>query len=645
MGLVDVGVHADPTGACRPPLQTSSRSRRLASLTILRAHLDRAVTVRISSTAETSLSFCLGFALESDLDSAQGDGVIRYEPEDRPPGAVTVGVGLQMAIVTVPTVVLQVVIFTRIAEQPDSYVAWAATATLIVSGLATVLQAARVGRFGTGHLLVMGTSGMFIAVCIEALRLGGPSTMASLIVVSSLFQFVVAARLSWMRRVFSPIVAGTVIMLVAVTVVPALYTTMVRVPEGTASAGAPATALATLVTVTVLVLRGSPVWRLWSPIIAIAVGCAVAALFGIYDIEAVREAPWVGFAAGSWPGFDLTPSADFWALLPAFVVVTVVGAVETLGDGIAVQQFSRRAPRATDFRIVQGAINADGVGNLLSGLMGTLPNTTYSTSLSLAEVTGVAARRVGVVIGGAMVAMAFFPKITALLIAIPGPVAGAYVLVLIALLFVHGMRLVVAEGLNHRTAAVVGVSFWVGDGFQNKWIFPDFLGDGFAGVLFGNGMTAGAIVAVAMAGFMELTGARRRRLRVRLDTKSLQKVTEFLEAHAANARWNQPSIQRLTAAGEETLDILSQHGAKAPADTPRRLAVTSRINANSAVVEFATLIDGENLEDQLAYLNDLPTAPDDREVSFRLLRHYASTVHHRQYHGIDIVEITVHQTN
>ena len=53
-----------------------------------------------------------------------------------------------------------------------------------------------------------------------------------------------------------------------------------------------------------------------------------------------------------------------------------------------------------------------------------------------------------------------------------------------------------------------------------------------------------------------------------------------------------------------------------------------------------TSLEGENVEDHLAYLNELPPVPDEREVSFRLLWHYASAVHHQKYHGLDI--ITVH---
>ena len=94
--------------------------------------------------------------------------------------------------------------------------------------------------------------------------------------------------------------------------------------------------------------------------------------------------------------------------------------------------------------MVQGPLNADGAGNLLSGLVRTLPNTTYSTSISLAEVTGIGSRRVGIIIIGALIAMAaFFPKVAALVIAIPTPVAAAYLTVLLGMLFVQGMKIVI----------------------------------------------------------------------------------------------------------------------------------------------------------------------------------------------------------
>ena len=264
-------------------------------------------------------------------------------------------------MIIVAPVVLTVVIVARIAAQPDGYISWAVFAALMIAGATTALQAARVGRVGAGHVLIMGTSGAFIAVCVAALMEGGPTMMASLIVVSSLFQFALAARLSLLRRIFTPAVSGTVIMLIPVTVMPLVFDSLKDVPDGASPAAAPATAVATLVVIAALILRAPPALRLWSPLIGIVVGCSVGALFGLYDTAHVLEAPWVGAPLGAWPGFDLTPDAKFWALLPAFVVVTLVGAIETIGDGVAIQRVSQRTPRATDFRVVQGALNADGV--------------------------------------------------------------------------------------------------------------------------------------------------------------------------------------------------------------------------------------------------------------------------------------------
>ncbi len=77
-------------------------------------------------------------------------------------------------MVILAPVVISAVLIGRAANQPNSYLNWVAFAALLISGVSTVLQAARVGRIGAGHVLIMGTSGAFIAVCITALVQGGP---------------------------------------------------------------------------------------------------------------------------------------------------------------------------------------------------------------------------------------------------------------------------------------------------------------------------------------------------------------------------------------------------------------------------------------------------------------------------------------
>ena len=148
----------------------------------------------------------------------------------------------------------------------------------------------------------------------------------------------------------------------------------------------------------------------------------------------------------------------------------------------------------------------------------------------------------GVAVEVIFVVVAFSPKIAALVIAIPGPVAAAYVTILIGLLFVQGMKIIIDDGIDHRKATVAGLAFWIGAGFQNGWILPNLLGDGFLAVLLGNGMTSGAVVAVVMIVFLELTRPRRRRLQIALDSEALPEIDKFLRGYASRAGWNPDSL-------------------------------------------------------------------------------------------------------
>ena len=565
---------------------------------------------------------------------------IRYEPNERPPHMLAFGLGFQAALLCLGGVVLTPAIVIRAAGQSETYLSWAIFMAVVVSGISTILQAVRVGRFGAGHVLIMGTSGAFIAVCVTALTEGGPALLATLIVASALFQFLLAARLSLLRRIITPVVSGTVIALIAVTIVPIVFDMLDDLPADAPAGAAPACAAATVGAIAALALRATGAWRLWAPMIGIGVGCVVAALFGVYDTDRVAAAAWIGTPTTAWPGFDVRFDARFWLLLPAFVFVTLVGAIETIGDSVAIQRVSWRTPRATDFRTVQGAVNADGMGNLLSGLAGTVPNTTYSSSLPLAELTGVGARNVGVAIGLVFIGLAFLPKVTALLLAIPGPVVAAYLLVLLALLFIQGMKLVVQDGVDYRKSIIAGLAFWIGLGFQNQLIFAEQLGETWGGLL-GNGMTAGGLTAMVLTLFVELTAARRRRLDGPLNAKVLPEIDALLRDLAGRLGWNADSAERLCSAGEETLVSLVRQEEEAADVAGRRLRVVARNDHGTAELEFIAAVGETNLEDRMVLLTDQTDTPNERELSLRLLRHYASSVRHQQYHDIDIVTVRV----
>ena len=574
---------------------------------------------------------------------------VRYEPPDRPPTPLAFGIGLQQAALCVAGIVLTPAIVIRAAGGDEGYLIWAVFAALFVSGVTTILQAVRLGPIGAGYPLLMGTSGVFIAVSTTAIAEGGPGMLATLVLISAGGQFLLASRLALLRRIVTPTVAGTVIMLIAVTVMPMIFDLLKQVPEDAAPSAGPVSSAVGLLVIAGLAMRATGWLRLWAPVMGLGAGCAVAGVYGLYETAGVAEAAWFGVPnVAAWPGVDLSFDGTFLALLPMFLIATWIGAIETVGDATAVQGVAWRKPRATDYREVQGAVAADGVGNVLSGLAGTVPNTTYSSSIAMAELTGIAARSVGVWIGVVFIVVAFSPKFAAVLLAIPGPVVAAYVTVLLAMLFVLGMRMVVRDGVDYRKAVVVGVAFWIGTGFQNEVIFADQLG-GLWGDLLGNGMASGGLVAVLLTLFMRLTSGRRQRIETALSAESVATLDAFLQEFATRHGWSEDAAARLRSVGEEALHCLigapeegeEEREGQVCTGESRRLLVTVHAEGGSAELEFLAAPGQRNLEDLLVLLPVTPGDAVERDLSLRLLRHHAASVRHQQYHSADILTLRV----
>ena len=576
----------------------------------------------------------------SEASSRRGP-TVRYQPDEHPPAALALGCGLQLVILGVASIVLIPTIVIRAAGGSEAYLSWAVFSAVAISGVCTALQAVRVGRIGAGYVLAMGPAGAFIGLSAAALAEGGPALLGTLVVASSLLPIVISTRLSLFRQLLTPTIVGTVNMLIPVTVLPVVFSRMHQTPDEAPALGAPLTALATMLVIIGISLKGTATLRLWAPVIGVVSGSLAAGAFGLYDLGRVAEAPWVGMPRGGWPGVELDVGPTFVGLLPAFVFVALIGAIQTITSAVAIQRASWRRPRAVDYRAVEGAVAADGVCKLVSGFAGIMPTQTIGISVPTVDITGVGARRVGIAAGAILIALAFLPKALALVLAIPGPVAGAYLTVVMALTFVRGMTEIVQGGIDHRKGLVAGVAFWVGAGCQNGMIFPAVLSD-VAGGLLQNGITTGGLVAILMTLFLEATAPRRSRIEVELDVSVLPKIREFLGAFASRSGWDARMLQRLEAAGEETLLTLTGQDEHDEKRRPRRLFLSAQQQAGGAVLEFVAAVGEENVQDRIALLGE---RPDDllmeREVSLRLLRHIASSVRHQQFHETDIVTVRV----
>ena len=566
---------------------------------------------------------------------------IQFEPEEPCPPLIALLIGFQGAALVLAPTVLNVAIAIRSSGLDDGYLTWSVFSAMVICGAITALQAFQLRRFGAGHIVLAWPAAMFIAIMVATVSAAGLATFASLMVVCSLIQIALAWWLPTLRRIVTPAVSGTVTMLIAVSVLPIAFDTVGDLPADAPTAAGPVIAGATLLVSVIVALRASGRWRLVAPFSSILVGCAVAAAFGVLDGDRIADASWFGIPEVPDLSVDLTPNKEFWVLLPSFAVLTLVLGLKTISDGVVIQQGSRRRPRAIEFRQIQGMVSVNGVGMLLGGITGTLPTMANSSySLSLINLTGVAARRVGVGVAIVSVSLALFAKFTAVLLTIPGPVLGAYLMLAMGMLFVSGCQTVLRDGMDSRRMLVVALASALGLGLHGHPLSRDLFGDEY-GELLGNGVTIGAIAAIGMTLVIEAMSTRRSRLEVTLDSASIPMIDEFLARLASKLGWNEASTLRLRSASEETLASLLSQEVSAEASVSPRLSISARPQGTMVELEFVATTRQENIEDQLAFLADEVAVPSVDDLSLRLLRFHASAVRHQKFHGVDIVTVQV----
>ena len=554
---------------------------------------------------------------------------------------------MQFSMIASATLLVTPVVVAKESGGDESYLIWMVFASLLVVGVSTLLQVRRLGPAGAGAVLPMFTAAFAIPFCITALVDGGPATLTTLIIASALFQLVISKWLFVLRRVVTPIVSGTVIMILSITLASVVFALLDDAAQEEPAA-APLTALVTLVIVVALTLRGTPTMRLWAPVIGIAGGCAAAAGLGIYDIDRVTEAAWVGVPS-EWPGLGLDFSVDFWVLVPSFLFLGVIISIQVNGEAISMQRVSSREPRAIDFRRVQGALAGAGMGNLLSGVAGGVPLVINPGAVAFTQITGVASRRIGYVIGVVFILVAFVPKVSGLLSTIPGPVMAGYLILVVGTLFVDGARTVIQNEPNRSRLMVAGISFWIGASFQFALFNLPDLGP-VVGALLKSAVTTGGVSAVLMIVFLELTSHRRMRLQSKLHIDSLPELTQFIHRFSDSRHWNDAMKDRLSAVAEETLLTLAPIDFEAELEDladeaegdGRQLVVLASSDGPTADLEFIGGGNDDNLEDRIRQMQDHEEeTPLDTEISLRLLRRYASSVRHQQFHDTDIITVRV----
>jgi NCS2 family nucleobase:cation symporter-2/xanthine permease XanP len=571
-----------------------------------------------------------------------GNPNIRYEPHEKPPHLLAAALGGQVVALIVSGILITPLTVARAAGLSAEETSWVVFAALLAAGLSTWLQISRLGRIGSGYVLFVGSNVAFVSVATAAIKAGGLPLLATLGSLSALSSFLFTWKLGTLRRLLTPAVGGTVTMLMAISVAPVVWGMLGRVPAGFETGPvAPAALLCTLIPVILISLYGKGLLRLWAPLIGVAIGSLVAYGLGMVNLDKVHAAPWIGLPVVGWPGLSFDFSPAFWGLLPAFVLISLVACLETFADGTTVQRASHRTERPIDFRAVQGAINADGAGSFLAALLGTVPNTVYSSGVAVMELTGVAARRVGFWGGLFMVMLAFSPKVAAVIGAIPSVVAGSFILVLIALLFGNGLRMVTEGGLEFEEGLAVCLAFWIGLGFQGGHLFNDRLPE-WTQVFLSNSTTSGALVAMTMMGLLSLRRRSRDRVSLPLAAASIAQVRPVVHAFSARLGWDAAAEGRLMLACEESLlFLLERRMGTEPAATRERVHLSFTAVDGEAEVELVCAPSDVNVQAAVASLPETGESDPEADLSLRLLRAMTREIRHLQYHGVDYLMLRV----
>ncbi len=172
----------------------------------------------------------------------------RYEAHENPPFLATLGYGFQFSLLASATLLVTPVIVAKASGRDDSYLLWMVFSSLIVVGITTLLQVRRIGPVGGQAVLPMFTAAFSIPFCITAVVDGGPATLAMLVVVSGICQLIISKWLFILRRLVTPTVGGTVMMILSITLASVVFALLDEASTVEPTA-ATTTALATLLVV------------------------------------------------------------------------------------------------------------------------------------------------------------------------------------------------------------------------------------------------------------------------------------------------------------------------------------------------------------------------------------------------------------
>lgn len=371
-------------------------------------------------------------------------------------------------------------------------------ADLFTCGIATLIQSVGFWKVGVRLPIIQGVTttavAPIVAIGLAVNSDGGVGVLPAIygsIIISGIFTFLAAPYFAKFIRFFPPVVIGTVLATMGITLLSVAANDFTNYSEGTPATKDLAYAGLTLAIIIVMQRFFKGFLGTLSILVGLVIGTAVAFGFGDAGFDDVGTSDWVGFTTPFYfgvPEFVLTGAISM-------IIVMLITMVESTGDVFAAGEIVGRRTTKDD---IARALRADGLSTTLGGVMNSFPYTCFAQNVGLVRMTRVRSRWVVAAAGVLMIVIGLIPKAGAVVSAIPSPVLGAASMALFANVALVGIQTLGKVDLTDtRNATILTISMGLGMLVTFKpgiaEVFPDW-----AQVFFASGVTTGSIAAIVL---------------------------------------------------------------------------------------------------------------------------------------------------
>ncbi|GHF63115.1 xanthine permease [Amycolatopsis bartoniae] len=420
---------------------------------------------------------------------------VDVHPVDRrPPAAQLVVGGVQHVAAMYAGVVAPPLIIGAAVGLSPGQLSLLISASLFTAGLATLLQTLGVWRFGARLPLVNGVTFANVAPVLAIVQQHGPANALGIVygatLVGAALMVLAAPFFSRLTRFFPPLVTGTVITLIGVSLLPVAIGWISAQQDSVQPRGL---LLAGITLVAVLAFNRFLTGFLSriALLLGLVVGTLVAWPLGQVDSSTLRDAPAFGVAS---PFHFGTPAFDVAAIVSMAIVMLVIMA-ESTADMLALGEV---VGRPTTQRTLADGLRADGLATAVSTVFGGFACTAFAQNIGLVALTRMVSRYVVAASGAVLVLLGLFPVAGGIVALVPQPVLGGAGLVLFGSVAVSGIRTLTRASFD-RPANVTIAAAALGVGLI-PIAAPHFYAHFPSAVqtVLNSGISAGCVIAVVL---------------------------------------------------------------------------------------------------------------------------------------------------